>query len=146
MFTHDLPPTYTAMVKQCTWDRLVSIEWQLHFAPFVSSYYTETNILHYRSCILVHPHHLEIIRTHQTRVTQYQWHIKGWINVEWLDSLTSIINVLEVMEVTVYHEIDSPNTVLSICRDTNMHSTNPQMTLLIWMNDHRYHPLLGFGG
>ena len=37
------------------------------------------------------------------------------------------------MEVTVYHEIDSPNTVLSICRGTNMHSTNSQMTLLIWM-------------
>ena len=63
------------------------------WTPFVSSYYTETNILHFKSCILVHPHHLEIIRTQHTRVTQYQWHIEGRINVEWLDSLTSIINI-----------------------------------------------------
>ena len=45
--------------------------------PCVSSYYTETNMLHFKSCICVHPHHHEIIRTRQTRVTQYQWHIEG---------------------------------------------------------------------
>ena len=31
MFTHALPPTYTAMFEQCTWGRLVSIEWQLNW-------------------------------------------------------------------------------------------------------------------
>ena len=45
--------------------------------PCVWRYYTETNILHFKSRIFVHPHHLEIIRTRHTRVTQYQWHIEG---------------------------------------------------------------------
>ena len=85
-FTHDLPPTYTAMSKQCTWGRLVSIEWQLtELTPCVSSYYTETNILHFKNYIFVHHHHLEIIRTRHTnvRVTQYQWHIEGTTLSDW---------------------------------------------------------------
>ena len=39
--------------------------------PCFSSYYAETNILHFKSCIIVHPHHLEII---------HKWHsIYGWL-------------------------------------------------------------------
>ena len=45
--------------------------------PCVSSHYTETSILHFKSFIFVHPHHIEIIRTRHTRVTQYPWYIEG---------------------------------------------------------------------
>ena len=62
--------------------------------PCVSSYYTEPNIFYFKSCIFVHPHNLEIIRTILTKSNTISVTYRG-NNAEWLDSvsLTSIINV-----------------------------------------------------
>ena len=66
----------------------ISINWiTTKMTPCVSSYYTETNILDFNSCIFVHRHHLDIIRRRHIRVTQYQWHIDGTTLSDWTASL-----------------------------------------------------------
>ena len=55
----------------------------IKLTPCVSSYYTETNMSHLKSCIFVHPHHLEIIRTQHTVVKKYQWHIEESTSTDW---------------------------------------------------------------
>ena len=98
--------------------------------------FAQVCILCLMSCVLIHPHHLEIIRTQLSRAKQYPWPvdwstssvlipihfalaISHWAPATWIDwpILTSIINV-SIWSNGSDCVLDNPNAVLSICRGT----------------------------
>ena len=118
--------------------------------PCVSSYYTETYILHFKSCIFVHPHHLEIIRTGRTNVgvTQHQWHIEGsgfvsriWqlqygttdisrYSIMWCYMLSTLTNEKKLEALSYWFHCNEGGNNKAHGLEGGV---NPQMTLFIWM-------------